>query len=286
MTHQFAFDPANKILFLRIEKRLTDELARALYWEVRKLSTATDASAAIYDLSAVTDFAVSPEFIRDLVNRDPAMPDATRRPRCLVAPTMLGLAMSRLCEIVVENRNPLLKIVLSLNEAFAALGLQSPHFVPLDLSKHFCPSSLQRMGSNSAILSRPTERFEFDSANKILLLRMEGRLTDESFAEAHQVARKHWAGTEARAGIADCSSVTKFALSAKFIRQMAAGEPVMPNATKSPLFIVMPTTVGYGLARMYQIVGSRTVPLTRVVRTMDEALEALAVQSPHFEPLE
>jgi predicted small integral membrane protein len=282
MTKQFAFDPANKILLLRIEKRLTDELARALYWEVRKLSTATDASAAIYDLSAVTDFAVSPEFIRELVNRDPAMPDATSRPRCLVAPTMLGLAMSRLCEIAVGSRNPLLKIVLSLDEAFAALGLQSPHFVPLDLSKHFCPSSLQRMCS----LSRPTERFEFDSVNKILLLRVERRLTDESLAEAHQVARKYWAATDARAGIADYSSVTKFALSAKFIRHMAAREPAMPDATKSPLFLVTPTTTGYGLARMYQIVGGRTVPLTRVVRTMDKALEALGVQSPHFEPLE
>jgi len=39
--------------------------------------------------------------------------------------------MSRLCEIVVELKNPLLKIVLSLDEAFAALGVQSPRFEPL-----------------------------------------------------------------------------------------------------------------------------------------------------------
>lgn len=132
MGYQFAFDPANKILLLRIEERLTDTLASALYWEVRKQSIATDASAAIYDLSAVTEFAVSPEFIRDLVSRDPAMPNATRRPRCLVAPAQLGLAMSRLCEIAVGLTNPLLKIVLSRDEAFAALAVQSPHFEPLE----------------------------------------------------------------------------------------------------------------------------------------------------------
>ena len=132
MAYQFAFDPAKKILLLRIEDRLTDTLARALYWEVRKHSTATDASAAIYDLSAVTEFAVSPELIRDLVSRDPAMPNATTRPRCLVAPARLGVAMSRLCEIAVELRNPLLKIVLSLDEALAAFGVQSPRFEPLD----------------------------------------------------------------------------------------------------------------------------------------------------------
>jgi len=132
MTYQFEFDPQNKIMLLRIEGLLTDKLARALYWEVRKYSTATDASAGIYDLSAVTEFEVSPELIRDLVYRDPAMPDATRRPRCLVAPAMVGLAISRLCEIAVEPRNPLLKIVLSLDEAFAALGVQSSHFEPLE----------------------------------------------------------------------------------------------------------------------------------------------------------
>lgn len=132
MKYQFTFDPAKKILLLRIEERLTDTLAAALYWEVRRQSIATDASAAIYDLSAVTDFAVTPGFIRDLVSRDPAMPNAATRPRCLVAPAMLGLAMSRLCEIAVALTNPLLKIVLSLDEAFAALGVQSPHFEPLE----------------------------------------------------------------------------------------------------------------------------------------------------------
>jgi hypothetical protein len=132
MTHQFEFDQEHKILLLRIEERLTDNLARALYWEVRKYSVATDAGAAIYDLSAVTEFAISPEMIRDLVNREPAMPDAARRRRCLVAPAVFGSAISRLCEIAVAHRNPLLKIVLSRDEALAALGVPSPNFKPLE----------------------------------------------------------------------------------------------------------------------------------------------------------
>ena len=60
----------------------------------------------------------------------------------------------------------------------------------------------------------------------------------------------------------------------------------MPEPTENPHFIVMPSTSGYGLARMYQIVGKRTQPLVRVVRTLEEALAALGVQSAHFEPLE
>ncbi|MGO9083622.1 MAG: hypothetical protein ACLQBK_00200 [Candidatus Sulfotelmatobacter sp.] len=57
--------------------------------------------------------------------------------------------------------------------------------------------------------------------NRILLLRVEERLTDESLAEAQQAARKHWVATDARAGIADYSSVTEFALSAESVRTLA-----------------------------------------------------------------
>jgi len=131
MAYQFEFDPVNKILLLRVEGRVTDALFTELYWAVRKYSIATDASAGIWDLSPVTEFAVSPEFIRDMAAQGPAMPDATRRPRFFVAPAMLGLAVSRMFEIAVEHRNPLFKIVLSLHEALAALGVQSPHFEPL-----------------------------------------------------------------------------------------------------------------------------------------------------------
>ena len=86
MGFRFEFDSVNKILLLRFEGRLTDELLTELYWTVRRYSTATDASAGIWDLSPVTEFAVSPECIRDMANREPAMPDATRRPRFIVAP--------------------------------------------------------------------------------------------------------------------------------------------------------------------------------------------------------
>jgi len=131
MEYRFEFDPVNKILLLRVEGQVTDESFTEGYWAVRKYSTETDASAGIWDLSSVTDFAVSPEFIRRLVDWGPAMPEATKRPRFLVAPAMVGLGISRLVEIAGEHQNPLFKIVLSVDEALAALGIQSPHFEPL-----------------------------------------------------------------------------------------------------------------------------------------------------------
>ncbi len=129
-------------------------------------------------------------------------------------------------------------------------------------------------------------RFEFDPVNKLLLARVEGRLTDELLAESYRAIRKYSTLTDASVGIWDLSSVTELAVSSEFVRELASQEPAMADATKRPRFIVAPTAVGFGLARMFRIEGEHTRPLLEVVHTMDEALAALGIQSPHLEPLE
>src|SRR5208282_6143404 len=127
-------------------------------------------------------------------------------------------------------------------------------------------------------------RFEFDPVNKILRIRFEGRLTDQLFAEFYRTAQKHWAATDASAVISDYSSA-EWAVSAELIRQMANEEPGVTEPAKRPRIVVAPTAVGFGLARMFQIVGEPKRPLFKVVRTMEEAFAELGIQSPHFEPL-
>jgi hypothetical protein len=129
-------------------------------------------------------------------------------------------------------------------------------------------------------------KFEFDPANKILLGRFKGRLTNESLAEFSAAIRKYSIATDARAGIWDFSSVTEFTATSESIRELGRQEPAMPDAANRPRFIVAPAVFIYGLARMFQIVGSDTRPLLHVVRSMDEALADLGVPSPHFEPLQ
>ncbi len=128
-------------------------------------------------------------------------------------------------------------------------------------------------------------RFEFDSARKILLGRFEGRLTDESLGEFYRAGLKHWAATDARAVISDYTSA-KWAVSAEFVRELSNQEPAVTEPAKRPRIVVAPSTVGFGLSRMFQIVGERKRPLLKVVRTLDEAFAALGIESPHFEPLE
>jgi hypothetical protein len=40
-------------------------------------------------------------------------------------------------------------------------------------------------------------RFEFDTANRVLLCRVEGRLTDELLAECYEAIRKYSTATDA-----------------------------------------------------------------------------------------
>jgi hypothetical protein len=128
-------------------------------------------------------------------------------------------------------------------------------------------------------------RFEFDPVNRILLMRSDGRLTDELLAECYEAIRKYSTATNAQIGIWDLSSVTEFAVSSEFIRQLASQEPAMPDATRRPRIICVAGTIGFGLARMFQIMGEPTRPLLGVVHSLDEAFATLGIQSPHFEPL-
>ena len=52
MAFRFEFDKANRILLLRVEGRLSDELLKECYEAIRKYSTATDASAGIFARSS------------------------------------------------------------------------------------------------------------------------------------------------------------------------------------------------------------------------------------------
>jgi hypothetical protein len=129
-------------------------------------------------------------------------------------------------------------------------------------------------------------RVEFDPAHHLLLLRLEGQLTDESVADFYLAIQKYWSTADARMGIVDFSSVTEFALSSALIRKLAGQEPCIPEATTRPRVIVAPSMLEFGLARMYQIMGEGTRPLLNVVHTLAEAFAELGVQSPQLEPLE
>jgi hypothetical protein len=86
----------------------------------------------IVDFLAVTDFALSSELIRQIAEREPCMPDPNSRPRVIVAPTTLAFAPARMFQILGESARPRLRVVHTLDEALASLGIPFAQFEPLE----------------------------------------------------------------------------------------------------------------------------------------------------------
>jgi hypothetical protein len=126
-TFQVEFDAANELLLFRVEGRVTEESTLELYKAIRKYMAATNAMAVITDYSLATEFAISSVSIRNLASSNPP----TTRPRLLVLSQTYAFGLGRMYGLLQERINPLLRIVRTLDEAFAALGVQSPHFEPL-----------------------------------------------------------------------------------------------------------------------------------------------------------
>jgi hypothetical protein len=128
-------------------------------------------------------------------------------------------------------------------------------------------------------------RFELDSANRILMVRFEGCLTQALVEEFYREGKKYWVASGAAVAILDGSSVTQVDLSSNLIRQFALQEPA-PEVGGLPRILVVPRTEIFGLARMFQITGELKQPHLHVVRTLDQAFAMLGIRSPTFEPLE
>ncbi len=131
MPHQFEFDAVNKILLMRFEGPLTEESALQIYQAIRTHSVTRDASAGIWDFSSATEVSLSGEFLRRMVDLEPAMPDGSRRPRVVIPPPTARISMLRMLEILVQITRPRFKLVQTMEEALAVLGVQSPQFEPL-----------------------------------------------------------------------------------------------------------------------------------------------------------
>ena len=128
-------------------------------------------------------------------------------------------------------------------------------------------------------------RFEFDPANKILMTRLDGELTDELIKETDVGMRKHLLEKNPQVHIVDCSSVSKFLISGDAVRSLARREPALPGAN-CRRFFVMPSTASFGLARMFQIAGEPHYDSVTIARSLEEILTTLKIEAPRFEPLE
>jgi hypothetical protein len=72
------------------------------------------------------------ERIRQLARQQPALPEMIALPRIAVAPAISNFGLARMFQIVGEEKRLGLQVVHTIEEAFEILGVQSPHFEPLE----------------------------------------------------------------------------------------------------------------------------------------------------------
>jgi hypothetical protein len=125
---------------------------------------------------------------------------------------------------------------------------------------------------------------DFDSTNRILRARFEGRVTDDDLREAYRFGQEHVREFDPCAGITDFSGVTTVAFSAQTMRELARTKPIMPDPSRLVVFVA-PTPDLFGMARMFELQGAEARPNLHVVRTTEEAYELLNVQEPEFAPV-
>jgi hypothetical protein len=126
--------------------------------------------------------------------------------------------------------------------------------------------------------------FDFDSTNKIIKGRFEGRVTDEDLKSYYRDAAEWAKVIGSAAGLTDLSGATSFEITRETVVQLANMEPALAGA-KVVRVVIAPSPVAFGMARMFELTGERTRPNFHVVHTEQEALAILGVWNPRFKQL-
>jgi len=126
--------------------------------------------------------------------------------------------------------------------------------------------------------------FEFDWQNRIVRVRLYGRVTDSELRDIYRQGFKVYFQTEPIAGLMDVSGITSIDVSATTVRELAKATPIALQESL-PRVVIAPSAETYALARLFETLGKATRPNLHVVRTEAEAFEIIGVKKPTFGPM-
>jgi hypothetical protein len=131
MPYHFEFDVEHKLLVLVAEGIVDDTEVMTVNQVIAAQVTRLHPLAGISDLSRVTNFDVSGNAMRTAARQPSPYPDSI--PRFIVAPQEYLFGMARMYELVGYRTRSNLKVVHSMQEALAGLGITNPpRFEPVD----------------------------------------------------------------------------------------------------------------------------------------------------------
>jgi hypothetical protein len=131
--------------------------------------------------------------------------------------------------------------------------------------------------------SMGTYHFEYGVADKILAIRFDGWLSDEVLLAFYAAAPRHIESHDVGAGIVDFSGVSGLRVSTDAIDQIAHLPAVFVDTI--PRFVIAPSELTFGLARMFEMMSEQKSKGLLVVRSLGEAYAALGVREPAFQRL-
>ena len=129
MPYHFEFDAENKILLVVPEGEIVAQDVANFNDDIRRRASELKPVGAIIDCSAVTGFNLPGEVLRKAAQ--PPAPFPADTPRFVVAPTDFLFGMARMFELAAARPKEMLKVVRSMEEALARLGVQNPRFTRL-----------------------------------------------------------------------------------------------------------------------------------------------------------
>jgi len=132
MAYGFELDATHRVLLFRFTGDVSEQRIGRFYNDAGTQIGRIHPRAAIFDFTAVTSFNVSSASVRSLAESPPLIPDVSC-PRVVVAPGTHIFAMSRMFQILGGSNRPSFKVVHSMAEALAVIGLDAPDFKPLAL---------------------------------------------------------------------------------------------------------------------------------------------------------
>jgi hypothetical protein len=135
MKYVIDLDPTHEVLRVTVTGTVTDQASREAYASLSHFAGTGGPYALILDMTGVTGNQLSIETIRDLAQKPPAVPFG--RPRAVVAPRPEDYGVVRMFELWRDDIRGQLHLVLSMDEAYALLGVR-----PEDFSQRLFPEQL------------------------------------------------------------------------------------------------------------------------------------------------
>jgi hypothetical protein len=119
-----------------------------------------------------------------------------------------------------------------------------------------------------------------DELHNVLLIRFDGRLTDEVLLKGYRIAREWMAVHGPASQLSDFSEVTSVDVASQTVWELAKASPLAPDSFLR--IVIAPQSVVFGLTRMFEMLGDRTRDGVHIVATAADANRLLGVDMLEF----